>query len=146
MTKQLLPFPFAFALFATACNQPHTYTIDLSQIKDFDWNGKLIIKDECPSILTGYRVKDLEVQSTDGRAASIDTTRVQPTITLFAPPGQRTADRVTTTTEQPFAFPRKQSQLIHYQNRPNLQPKPTRVQPPTTTQEVPIDESTARAN
>lgn len=145
MSKQLLPFPLALALIATACNQPHTYTIDLSKVQDFDWDGKIVIKDECPSILTGYRVREVELQSKDGRKASIDTTRIQPLVMLYAPPGQRAPDRVTTTIDQPFAFARNESRLIHYKYRPNPQPTSPQTQQPTTTQEVPIDDTGARA-
>lgn len=87
----------ALALLAVGvgCTTSHRYEIDLSQVKDLDWDGKIIIRDRDHGFLAGWKVEEVAVQSRDGRIVELDTRhRGRPEVTLVGDPAVHKADLV----------------------------------------------------
>ena len=68
------------------CAQTHRYEVDVSKIKDFEWNGQVRITRTNYGFLRGCDVHHVELGSKDGRAVSLNTANPRPEVHLIGDP------------------------------------------------------------
>jgi hypothetical protein len=88
-------FYLAILPMTVGCTTWHRYEIDLSHVKDFDWDGKVIIKNSDHGFFAGWKVEEVAVRSRDGRVVELDTLhRGRPEVTLVGDPAVHKSDLV----------------------------------------------------
>ena len=110
----------AILALGVGCSTSHRYEIDLSQVKDLDWDRKIIIRDRDHGLFAGWKVEQVAVQSRDGRIVELNTRHGdRPDVTLVGDPAVHEADRVTIRKESNnlFRIPRERTKRIEYVKR-----------------------------
>ncbi|HKQ49161.1 MAG TPA: hypothetical protein VJZ71_13905 [Phycisphaerae bacterium] len=93
----MIRIAFSLAILAVmgGCTTWHRYEVDLSRLKDFDWDGKIIVKNRDHGFFAGWKTEEVAVQSRDGRIVELDTRhRGRPDVTLVGDPSVHKADVV----------------------------------------------------
>ncbi len=67
----------------TGCAATKRYEVDLSQVKDFEWNGKLRVTIRDHGVFSGWHPEYVELFADNGAAVSVTTDHSEPEIYLI---------------------------------------------------------------
>lgn len=89
---------------ACGCSTIERFEIDLSNVEDFDWNGKVRVTVQNHGLFAGWKVEHIELGSDDDTAVSLNTTRIEPVVYLIGDPKQHRSSSAKVTIRQPIWF------------------------------------------
>jgi hypothetical protein len=98
---------------ASGCVTEHRYEIDLSKVKDFEWNGQLRITQRYHGLFEGWKVDHIELFSADDTAVAVNTADREPTVYLIGEPSSHEPAKVLVLHSAWFAgHPEEQTHLF----------------------------------
>lgn len=89
---------------ACGCATIERFEIDLAEVEDFDWNGKVRVTVQNHGLFAGWKVEHVELGSDDDTAVSLNTTRIKPVVHLIGDPKQHQSSNAKVTIRKAIWF------------------------------------------